>query len=127
MKSKYYDDIVAVLLEHPKGMRVGDIARHIFNQQCNLFTSEPERLYLTIYDSVRHYLWKQSARRSSVFRHARWGRYALRRHYAKQLQLVFKDPSSSVPTGTAAGSKSKRDSRHAGTTTKAEMRDLFPE
>lgn len=89
MKNQYYNEMVEMLMGNPEGMRVGVIARAIYNASCDLFDTKAGSRFRNIYDTVRRYLWQQSRRKKSPFRRLKWGTYALRRNFVYQLELTF--------------------------------------
>ncbi len=91
MKNQYYDDLVSLLIQHPDGMRLGSIARTIYNRNADLFDTDSAQRYRLIYDSMRRFLWQQSRQKRSAFERLKWGIYALRKHFVYQLELCFDD------------------------------------
>ena len=92
MKNQYYNDIVEMLLKSESdGMRLGAIARNIYNKDCDLFDPDAEGKFMRIYRSVKRFLWYQSRLKRSPFSRNRWGYYGLRRSFAQQLELCFDD------------------------------------
>lgn len=82
----YHRDIIEIMMEGSReGCRVKNIARHIYNRHADLFAAEVN--YEEIRRSVGLYLWKQSLRRESPFRHTCYGTYALKVDFALQLDL----------------------------------------
>ena len=86
---QYYNEIVEMLMAHTDGMRVGVIARAIYNANCDLFDTLSSVRFKLIYENVQRYLWQQSRLPNSPFRRVKWGTYALRRQFVCQLELVF--------------------------------------
>ena len=92
MKNQYYNDIVEMLLKSESdGMRLGAIARNIYNKDCDLFDSDAEGKFMRIYRSVKRFLWYQRRLKRSPFSRNRWGYYGLKRSFAQQLELCFDD------------------------------------
>ena len=86
---KYYNELVEMLMTHADGMRVGMIARALYNANCDLFDTLSSVRFKLIYETVQRYLWQQSRLSNSPFKRVKWGTYALRRHFVHQLELVF--------------------------------------
>lgn len=80
-----------LLRAEPEGMRLGTIARNIYNRDCDLFDPDAEGKFMRIYRSVKRFLWYQSRLKRSPFSRNRWGYYGLRRSFAQQLELCFDD------------------------------------
>lgn len=91
MKNQYYNEMVEMLMAHPNGMRVGLMARTIYNSNCDLFDTDAARRFKKIYDSVKRYLWTQSRHKHSPFERRKWGTYALKKNFVFQLELAFDD------------------------------------
>lgn len=78
------------------GVRVAQLARHIYNQHTTLFDSPVK------YDPLRRmlnsFLWHSTRHRRSIFVQLRRGVYALKPHVAVQLDFDFADyqPSNSA-------------------------------
>ncbi|MCD8305017.1 MAG: hypothetical protein LUC86_09385 [Prevotellaceae bacterium] len=89
MNNEYHRDIIELLMESGKrGMKVKDIARHIYNRHCGFFA--PEVVFDKIYMQVRFYLCRQVSGGRSPFWRRRWGYYAIRPDFARQLTLAPK-------------------------------------
>ena len=91
MKNLYYNDMVAVLMKNPEGMKVRKIARYIYNNDVSLFDFDAAAKFLKIHKSVQQFLWVQSRKRHSPFERKGWGTYALKQHFVVQLELEFED------------------------------------
>ena len=89
--------MVAILLAHPEGMRVGVLARAIYNINCDLFDPRGATLFDRIYASMYPYLWRNSRGKGAPFERRGWGVYALSRFFVRQLDLCFDDWDE--PTG----------------------------
>jgi hypothetical protein len=89
MQNQYYNEMIQLLMGNPEGMRVGTIARAIYNASCDLFDAQAGSRFHQIYTSIRRYLWQQSRRQRSPFRRIKWGTYALRHNFVYQLELTF--------------------------------------
>ena len=89
MKNQYYNEMVQMLMGNPEGMRVGVMARAIYNASCDLFDSQAGSRFQNIYNTIRRFLWQQSRRQRSPFQRLKWGTYALRRNFVYQLELTF--------------------------------------
>lgn len=89
MKEVYYNQLVEILLQKPKGMRLSVIATNIYNLNAGLFSSS--ELYDEIYKTIKQFLYRESKKRKSIFVHVpdKWGYYAIRRKQARQLRLKF--------------------------------------
>lgn len=89
MKNLYYNHIISILLSHHEGVKVVNIARTIYNENHSLF--EDRDFYKKLHSSISVFLWTQSKKRKSPFMRVKdkWGVYALKRHFALQLELVF--------------------------------------
>ena len=108
MKNQYYNEMVEMLLKRPDGMRLGAIARTIYNSSCDLFDLEGSRRFAKIYSSVGRYLWTQSRRKKSPFERRSWGTYALRPRFVYQLELTFDEWDDELPPRQQAEYKPKR-------------------
>lgn len=91
MKHLYYNDLVDMLMHHEEGMRLGVIARALYNKDCDLFDPESEGKFQRIYATVKRFLWTQSRLKRSPFERRKWGTYALRPRFVVQLELCFDD------------------------------------
>lgn len=91
MKNRYYNNMVELLMAHADGMRLGHIARTLYNADADLFDTDGADKYRYIYKTIQNYLWKQSQRKESPFERRKWGVYGLRRHFVIQLELCFDD------------------------------------
>ena len=80
-----------MLMHHEEGMRLGTIARALYNKDCDLFDPEAEGKFQRIYTSVKRFLWTQSRLKRSPFERRKWGTYALRHRFVVQLELSFDD------------------------------------
>lgn len=91
MKNLYYNHIVSILLSHHEGVKVVNIVKSIYNDSYSLF--EDADFYKKLRTSIGSFLWNQSKKRNSPFMHVKdkWGVYALKHHFALQLELVFDD------------------------------------
>ena len=90
MKEPYYNQLIEIMLQKPKGMKLSAIARNIYNLNSGLF--EAPELYEEIYHMTKQYLYRECKKKGSVFKSVsgKWGYYAIRPHYVKQLKLRFK-------------------------------------
>lgn len=89
MKKQYYDQMIEILLQKPKGLRLSAIATNIYNMNAGLFSS-PE-LYDDIYRVVKQFLYRESKKKKSVIVHVpdKWGYYAIRKGMTRQLKIQF--------------------------------------
>ena len=105
MDNRYYKELVDILLKHPEGVRVGSLARAIYNNNCNLFHPETQTLFDNIYRTVYSFLWRHSRGRKSTFVRKRWGVYALSKHFVRQCEFHFDDwddPLQNIPRRKAS-------------------------
>ena len=115
--NRYYKELVDILLLHPEGVRVGSLARAIYNNNCNLFQPETMTLFDQIYQTVYRFLWNHSRGKKAAFVRKRWGVYALSRHFVRQLELCFDDWDDQMQN--LPRKKTPKPDPYAG------MRDLF--
>lgn len=119
MINEYYNQLVEILMAQPEGMRLGNVARAIYNSHCNLFEASNEALYREIYNVVARHLYRESRKRTSPFMRTKWGWYALRQNFVVQLELPFDawdDEDITLPP---------RQPQQAAPKPQAYMRDLF--
>ena len=91
MNNTYYRDIIELLLPHgQEGLKLSHIVKHIYNMHVDLFDNTIK--YEEIYKSVGLFLWKQSQKRESPFRHNAYGIYAIKPDVAVQLDLFWDLP-----------------------------------
>ena len=91
MNNIYYRDIIELLLPHGQdGLKLSCIVRHLYNLHADLFNDSIR--YEDIYKSVGKFLWKQSLKRESPFRHNSYGVYAIKPDVAVQLDLFWDMP-----------------------------------
>ena len=90
MERKYYNQLIEILLLKPKGLKLSVIAANIYNLNSGLFSEDD--LYEKIYRQTKQLLYRESKKRGSLFKsvNGKWGYYAIKPHYAKQLRLQFK-------------------------------------
>lgn len=90
MNKKCKNQIVEILLQRPKGMKLSVIVRNLYNLNSGLF--EDYDLYETLYNTTKQYLYRESRKKESIFKHVndKWGYYAIKPHYARQLKFKFK-------------------------------------
>ncbi|MCQ2076057.1 MAG: hypothetical protein MJZ20_03345 [Bacteroidaceae bacterium] len=89
MDSKYYNQLIDVLLMKPKGLKLSVIAVTLYNMNTGLFAESG--LYEKIYKQLKPFLYRESKKRGSIFRRIpnKWGYYSIKPHYARQLKLSF--------------------------------------
>jgi len=88
MNNIYYRDIIELLLPHGKeGLKLSQIVKHIYNLHVDLFDNSIK--YEDIYKAVGLFLWKQSQKRESPFKHNSYGVYAIKQDIAVQLDLFW--------------------------------------
>jgi len=80
-----------MLMHHTEGMRLGTIARTLYNKDCDLFDPEADGKFQRIYSTVKRFLWTQSKLKRSPFERRKWGIYTLRNRFVVQLELCFDD------------------------------------
>lgn len=91
MNNIYYRDIIELLLPYgQEGLKLSCIVRHLYNQHADLFNKNIR--YEEIYKSVGMFLWKQSQKRESPFKHNSYGVYAIKPDVAVQLDLFWDMP-----------------------------------
>ena len=91
MKNSYYNELVHILMANPQGVRVGKIARHIYNSDVDLFDRDTNNKFSRIHAELQRYLWTQSRKKRSPFERVGWGLYGLKRPFVVQLELTFED------------------------------------
>lgn len=91
MERKYYNQLVEILLLKPKGLKLSAIAAYLYNVNSGLWVEEG--LYERIYWQTKRYLYRESKKRGSIFKsvNGKWGYYAIKPHYARQLRIQFKE------------------------------------
>jgi len=91
MNNIYYRDIIELLLPHgQEGLKLSCIVRHLYNQHVDMFNKNIH--YEDLYKTVGMFLWKQSQKRESPFRHNSYGVYAIKPDVAVQLDLFWDLP-----------------------------------
>lgn len=94
MNNIYYRDIIELLLPYgQEGLKLSCIVRHLYNQHADLFNKSIK--YEDIYKTVGLFLWKQSQKRESPFKHNSYGVYAIKPDVAVQLDLFWDIPEES--------------------------------
>lgn len=94
MNNIYYRDIIELLLPYgQEGLKLSCIVRHLYNQHADLFNKSIK--YVDIYKTVGLFLWKQSQKRESPFKHNSYGVYAIKPDVAVQLDLFWDIPEES--------------------------------
>ncbi len=91
MERKYHNQLVEILLLKPKGLKLSAIAANLYNANSGLFAEED--LYERIYWQTKRYLYRESKKKNSIFKSVsgKWGYYAIKPHYVKQLKIQFKE------------------------------------
>ncbi len=83
MRNIYHKEIVDILISCGEdGMKVGCIAKRIYNLHADLF--KPEITFSSIDKSIGGYLWRMSRKRQSIFRKNRHGIYSIKPDMAVQ-------------------------------------------
>ena len=91
MNNIYYRDIIELLLPYgQEGLKLSCIVRYLYNQHADLFNKSIK--YEDIYKTVGLFLWKQSQKRESPFKHNSYGVYAIKPDVAVQLDLFWDIP-----------------------------------
>lgn len=92
MNNIYYRDIIELLLPQGKGgLKLSIIAKRVYNLHADLFDDSIK--YEEIYKEVGLFLWKQSQKRESPFRHNAYGIYSIKPDMAVQLDLFWDLPT----------------------------------
>ena len=96
MENVFYRDMISHLIQAGSdGVRVSQLARHIYNLNTTLFDRPVQ------YDSLRRmlnsFLWHSTRYRRSIFVRRGRGIYALKSHVAVQLDFDFADDLPSAP------------------------------
>ena len=95
MNNIYYRDIIELLLPFgQEGMKLSCIVRHIYNQHVDMFNNTVR--YENIYKAVGQFLWKQSQKKESPFKHNAYGVYAIKPDIAVQLDLFWDLPDEPI-------------------------------
>lgn len=95
MNNIYYRDIIELLLPFgQEGLKLSCIVRHIYNQHVDMFNNSIK--YEDIYKTVGLFLWKQSQKKESPFKHNAYGIYAIKTDVAVQLDLFWDLPKEPV-------------------------------
>lgn len=95
MNNIYYRDIIELLLPFgQEGMKLSCIVRHIYNQHVDMFNNTVR--YEDIYKAVGQFLWKQSQKKESPFKHNAHGVYAIKPDIAVQLDLFWDLPDEPI-------------------------------
>ncbi len=103
MKNEYHKDIVDILLNcGQEGMKVKNIARHIYNMHYGLFATNV--VFDNIYNQIRFYLCRQVCLKRAPFMRTRWGYYTIKPDYAIQLDFTL-DLLKEEPAGKASKNK----------------------
>ena len=99
MNNIYYRDIIELLLPFgQEGLKLSSIVRHIYNQHADLFNKNIR--YEEIHKTVGLFLWKQSQKRESPFRHNSFGVYSIKPDIAVQLDLFWDMPEETIADET---------------------------
>ena len=102
MNNIYYRDIIELLLPFGKeGLKLSQIVKHIYNLHVDLFDNSIK--YEDIYKAVGLFLWKQSQKRESPFKHNSYGVYSIKPDIAVQLDLFWDLPKEEENTENANG------------------------
>lgn len=117
VENRYYKEMIDILLRHPEGVRVGALARAIYNNNCDLFHPETQTLFESIRRSTYSHLWRNSRNKRDPFVRKSWGVYALSKHFVRQLELCFDDWDD--PMKPSPRQKTPKPDPYAG------MRDIF--
>lgn len=97
MNNIYYRDIIELLLPRGKeGLKLSLIARYVYNQHANLFDSSVK--YEDVYKAVGLFLWKQSQKKESPFKHNSYGVYSIKPDISVQLDLFWDLPTGKKTT-----------------------------
>lgn len=97
MNNIYYRDIIELLLQHGKeGLKLSVIVKYIYNQHVDMFDDSIK--YDEIYKAVGLFLWKQSQKRESPFRHNSYGVYSIKPDVAVQLDFFWDLPAEEQTT-----------------------------
>ncbi|MBO7067265.1 MAG: hypothetical protein J6W52_01085 [Bacteroidaceae bacterium] len=108
MNNIYYRDIIELLLPHGKeGMKLSLIVRHIYNTHANLFDDSIK--YEDIYKAIGLFLWKQSQKKESPFKHNAYGIYSIKPDMAVQLDLFWDLPIEGKKTENDEDSKNDKN------------------
>lgn len=95
MNNIYYRDIIELLLPHgQEGLKLSCIVRHLYNQHVDMFNNTVR--YEDIYKAVGQFLWKQSQKKESPFKHNAYGVYAIKPDIAVQLDLFWDLPDEPI-------------------------------
>lgn len=90
MNNSFYRDLINHLIQAgSEGVRVCQLARHIYNQNTTLFDRPVQ--YEPLRRLLNSYLWHSSRHRRSIFVQRARGVYALKPHVAVQLDFDFAD------------------------------------
>lgn len=109
MNNIYYRDIIELLLKHGQdGLKLSVIVRHIYNLHADLFNDAIR--YDDIYKAVGLFLWKQSQKRESPFRHNSYGVYSIKPDVAVQLDFFWDLPEEEQ--NEASGEEPRTDNSH---------------
>jgi hypothetical protein len=109
MNNIYYRDIIELLLKHGQdGLKLSIIVRHIYNLHADLFNDAIR--YDDIYKAVGLFLWKQSQKRESPFRHNSYGVYSIKPDVAVQLDFFWDLPEEEQ--NEASGEEPRTDNSH---------------
>lgn len=88
MNNIYYRDIIELLLPFgQEGLKLSCIVKHLYNQHVDMFNDSIR--YEDIYKAVGQFLWKQSQKKESPFKHNAYGIYAIKPDVAVQLDLFW--------------------------------------
>ena len=120
MNNLFYNEMIELLTRHPKGLRVGNIARALYNNHCDLFSGSSDLDFINIYRSIRFFLWQNSRNSMSPFERKGWGIYALRKTFVAQQNLTFEDFEGEIPIP-----KDKEEPLVHRSSQKVYMPDLF--
>lgn len=101
MDNGFYRDMISHLIQAGgDGVRVCQLARHIYNLNTTLFDRPVQ--YESLRCMLNSYLWHSTRHRRSIFVQRGRGVYALKPHVAVQLDFDFADD---VPVARSAGEK----------------------
>ena len=70
-----------------EGLKLSCIVKHLYNQHVDMFNDSIR--YEDIYKAVGQFLWKQSQKKESPFKHNAYGIYAIKPDVAVQLDLFW--------------------------------------
>ena len=107
MNNGFYRDLISHLIQAgSEGVRVCQLARHIYNQNTTLFDRPVQ--YGPLRRMLNSYLWHSSRHRRSIFVQRGRGIYALKAHVAIQLDFDFADEADTHETPQVSASSAPR-------------------